>query len=130
MKPRCLLAVCALPLVLLACRAHRPVPPPGPVPALLLPSSAEVWLGLEAAASELIGQPVTLDDDAFAEVDFAEVEPDEPRENDGSALAGQVYGRPQTLRLLKHGEDCVLLNQDSGQQRVVTGARCRIAPSV
>lgn len=102
----------------------------GPWPALLAQNDAESQLAVEAAVTELLGAPVMLADDAFASRDAIAVAPQQPRDSAGHALVGRVYGRPQTIRLLKDGADCVLEHADSGRRVVLQGIECRALPSV
>ncbi len=113
------------PALLMACTtssASRDVPAVivDPTPA----SRAELRLAIQRA---LHSAPILLADDALTHSDLLPIDRAMRRDPQGRPLNGlDVHGRPELFRLVKSGNSCVLVHQDSeGLRQTLPTTKCQ-----
>ena len=87
-----------------------------PAPALLTATDAQCRMQLNSAASELIGKPLTLADDAFIKNDMVMLT------TVGQSASGRMTPPTIILRLLRSDQGCQLRLE--GGERMVTLPAC------
>ena len=96
------------------------------VPAVITNPTAESRAELQhAVSSALQGAPVTLADDALTNTSSLIIDRTAARDAVGRRLNGRELGRPEQFRLLKQGNQCVLVHENSGKRQVLESVRCR-----
>lgn len=108
-----LLASCASP------GATRPVADEG-VPAVLVDPTPQGRAALLQAVTDLVGTRPLLADDALTRESTLILEP--------RHMEGRETRAPQKIRLVKLGEDCVLIHDGSGRRAVLVENQCKEAP--
>jgi hypothetical protein len=95
------------------------------VPARLAEPSASARAELEAIVASAVGaHQLTLADHPFADSNVLIVETTPRRDPQGNRLPGRDLGRPERFQLLVSGEDCILLEERTGERWVLRKARC------
>jgi hypothetical protein len=94
-------------------------------PATILNASSEVRAELLAAVtSALRNNAITIADDALTTTNVLIIERVPARDANGRPLSGRDFGRPQHFQLLKDGEHCILVHQETGRRFPLKKARC------
>lgn len=108
--------------VLAAC-AGRPAQ--GPVPARLsnVDDATRAVLA-NAVAQALEGRDVLLAPDALTASSQLLLDPARPRDASGRVLQGRETRTPESFRLMKVGDECVLKHERTAKEYVLQGVRC------
>jgi hypothetical protein len=95
-------------------------------PAVLTSADPEVHAELAAAVAGMFGGiPVPIADDALTQSPVLVLERVPRAGPDGLLADGRKIGRPDFVRLLRVGARCVLVDDRTGQRRVLQRAQCR-----
>ena len=78
----------------------------------------------QAISSALNGAPVTLADDALTRDSRLIIEKARPRDPGGVPLSGRDRDKPEVFRLVKAGEQCVLVQERTGKRATLSSTRC------
>ena len=112
----------ALALVLAACRT---VPARSEVPAVITNSMPQSRAALaEAVSQALNGATATVADDALTKSDVLIIERANPRDPGGQPLNGRQRGTAEHFRLVKAGDQCILIQQRNGRRFPLDGVTC------
>jgi hypothetical protein len=96
-------------------------------PARIVEPTAESRAELREAVSAMLhGAPVTLADDALMRDAVLVVERQQARDASGVPLSGRELGRPERFRLLRVGQDCVLVHERTGERTSLRRTHCRV----
>jgi len=77
-----------------------------------------------AVSEALNGAPVTLADDALTRDSRLIIEKARPRDASGVPLSGRDRDKPEIFRLVKAGEECVLVQERTGMRARLPSTRC------
>lgn len=90
-------------------------PAQGEAPALIRNPSAQSRAELRRVLSTALnGAPVTIADDALTHSSVLIIERAVHRDSRGRPLTGRDLGRPVRFRLVRRGDRCLLVREDSG----------------
>ena len=78
----------------------------------------------QAIGDALHGAPVTLADDALTRDSRLMIEKARPRDASGVPLSGRDREKPDVFRLVKAGEQCVLVHERTGKRTTLPSTRC------
>lgn len=78
----------------------------------------------QAVSDALKGAPVTLADDALTRESRLIIEKARPRDASGVPLSGRERDKPEIFRLVKAGEQCVLVQERTGKRTTLPSTRC------
>jgi hypothetical protein len=78
----------------------------------------------QAVSEGLNGAPVTLADDALTRDSRLIIEKAHPRDASGVPLSGRDRDKPEIFRLVKSGEQCLLLHERTGKRTMLASTRC------
>lgn len=92
------------------------------------PSAASRAELLAAVSAALKVANVTLADDALMHSSTLIIEHVHPRDAGGRQLSGRDFDRPQHFQLVKSGERCSLIHQESGKRMQLQATACAPAP--
>jgi hypothetical protein len=96
------------------------------VPAVITNPTTESRAELLRAVSDALGgAAVTLADDALTSASSLTIDRTAARDAAGRRLNGRELGRPEQFHLLKQGNQCVLVHENSGKRQVLVSARCQ-----
>ena len=96
-----------------------------PVPATLTSVSASQKANIASIISQWFGGvEVTLADDAFTRSSELSIERKAHMDNRGLPIEGRHNNPAYTFTLLKHGERCILRNNQTGDEKEVVGLSC------
>jgi hypothetical protein len=108
-------------LALASCHARAPQD----APAVIASPSPESRAELRRVVSEALGgAPVTLADDALVRETTLVVERARARDAEGRPLDGREKRRPEHFRLVKSGDSCVLVHEQTGRRFPLSGVTC------
>ena len=79
---------------------------------------------LQATVNEAVGGEVTLSDAALTDSSVLTIENVPPRSIDHPSPHGRVLEVPIQFRLVKNGQDCVLIDQRDRSRHVIPGVEC------
>lgn len=79
----------------------------------------------KAVATALHGVPVTLADDALTQSSLLTIEPKVFRDAQGERVMGRETRTPIHFRLIKHGAQCFLVQQDGGAKWLLADTTCK-----
>jgi len=97
-------------------------------PAVITQPSAASRAELLTAVSAALGVAnVTLADDALTRSSTLIIEHVHPRDASGRQLSGRDFDRPHHFQLVKSGERCSLIHQESGKKTELRETACRSA---
>ena len=95
------------------------------VPAVVDQPTQESRAELAQAVSQALnGAPVTLADDALTRDSHLIIEKARPRDASGVPLSGRDRDKPEIFRLVKAGEQCVLVQERTGKRTTLASTRC------
>jgi hypothetical protein len=96
------------------------------VPAIIDKPTQESRAELAHAVSEALnGAPVTLADDALTTDSRLIIEKARPRDASGMPLSGRDRDKPEIFRLVKAGEQCLLVQERTGKRTTLLSTRCQ-----
>lgn len=99
------------------------------VPAVIVNPTAESRAALKRAVGEALrGAPVLLADDALTRSSTLVVERVRPRDPSGMQLGGREYGLPERFRLVRSGQQCILVHEPDGMRLVLEATTCSPLP--
>lgn len=95
------------------------------VPAVLVAPDADDISEVERAAEVLTGASgVTLSGDVLTVSPELVLDRQFPRSIEGNPAGGRIMEKPPRLSLVMKGEQCILVNEDSGKREVLSGVTC------
>lgn len=78
-----------------------------------------------AVSDALNGAPVMLADDALTTDSRLIIEKARPRDASGVPLSGRDRDKPEIFRLVKAGEQCVLVQERTGKRTTLPSTHCQ-----
>jgi hypothetical protein len=94
-------------------------------PALLVQPSDASQQELRATVARMMGvASVSLAKDVFLATSLMVIEKNRPRGADGIQLSGRDFDKPEQFRLLKSGNQCVLVKLSTGAHEVLQKSQC------
>lgn len=121
-------AVCA---ALIACASAPPAADPRPalpqgVPALVVDPTLASRAALSQAVTDLQDgrRPAILADDALTKESLFYLERTPRYDPEGHRLDGRDRSVPESFRLLKSGDDCVLVREKTGRFTFLVATKC------
>jgi hypothetical protein len=112
-------------VLVLALAACRTVPAQSEAPAVITNPTEQSRAALSQAVSQAMnGAPVTLADDALTKSDSLIIEHAHPRDASGLPLNGRERGVAEHFRLVKSGDQCILIHQGTDRRFPLTGVAC------
>jgi hypothetical protein len=93
-------------------------------PALLVSPDAVSRATLQRTVATLLGRPVTLADDALTRESTLIVERTIARDSSGNRIDAAERAGPETLRLVKRGEECRLVHERTQKTATLAGVKC------
>lgn len=94
------------------------------VPAVISAPTDAARAELYAAVIESLGMPITLADDALTHESTLSIERTPIRDSSGRRIEVRERTKPELFRLVKRGEDCVLIHERTQTETVLRAARC------
>lgn len=95
------------------------------VPAVLVDPTDEVRAELHrAVTSALNTSEVTISPTALTRESGLAIERTPLRDRSGQRMTGRDFEKPEQFKLMKHGDDCVLVHVRTKSRYVLAGARC------
>ncbi len=94
---------------------------PARIIAPTMASRAELRQAIMAA---LDGLPVTLAGDALTRESSLSIERATQRDSSGRRIEARETSRPELFRLVKHGDDCVLIHERTQSRTTLHATRC------
>jgi hypothetical protein len=82
---------------------------------------------LQEAVNALLGKSVMLANDALTQTDVLVIDRTLARDSTGRRIEARETELPDRVRLVKRGGDCVLINERTQQERVLSKIRCKAA---
>ena len=120
-----------LPLSLIVLSACQLGPTQKDLDALLLNPSAEVQAELASAISSMLNHDkILLKVDDFVKSSTVTVERVVLKDANGIRLQGLELEMPNVFKLIKRGDDCLLIRLKSDQERLIKTAQCKAVPEV
>jgi hypothetical protein len=108
-----------------ACRTAAPAPGPDEVPALIVRPTDKSRAALaEAVSIGLDGARVTLADFALTGSSELVIERMVRRDLEGDRVQGRVTEQPERFRLVKSGQECVLIHDSTGKRYRLVDTEC------
>lgn len=99
------------------------------VPAVITHPTPASRAELSRAVSEALqSTPVTLADDALTNTSSLFIERTPRRDAAGRLLNGRELRRPEKFRLVKQGDQCVLVHENSAARRRLEAVSCEAEP--
>ena len=95
--------------------------------AVIVTPTAASRASLQQAVSKLVGQPVTLADDALTRASSLTIERTVARDPSGRRIEARETAMPQSVRLVRRGDACVLIHDASRAEVVLNDVACRPA---
>lgn len=96
-----------------------------PAPALLVLPSDASQQELQATVARMMGvATVSLAKDVFLATSLMVIEKNRPRGADGIQLSGRDFDKPEQFRLLKSGNQCVLVKLRTGAREILQKSQC------
>ena len=112
----------ALLLCLAGCQTMQP---DTDVPAVIIDADDASRAALRAALADAFGgRDVVIADDALTTSSVLTIERGPHRTIDNPAPDGRILAEPFRFRLVRHGEDCVLIDPRDGSRRLLADTRC------
>jgi hypothetical protein len=93
-------------------------------PALLVGMDDADRASLRSTVNDAVGGDVTLSDSALTDSSVLTIETMPPRSIDNPSPHGRVLEAPIQFRLVRNGEDCVLIDQRDRSRHVIPGVEC------
>ena len=93
-------------------------------PAVVVSPSDASRASLQQAVSTALTRPVTLADDAFTRDSTLVIERAATEDPTGRRIEARERGMPQKFHLVKRGEMCVLIHDDSGRESQLSHVIC------
>jgi len=93
--------------------------------AVIVTPNAASRAALQQAVAKLVGQPVTLADDALTRASSLTIERTAARDPSGRRIEARETAMPQSVRLVKRGSSCVLIHDASGAEVVLNDVACQ-----
>src|ERR1700738_3035004 len=107
------------------CQTPRAQAAPPEVPAVIVHPTEESRAALaQAVSAALDGAPVTLADDALTKQSVLLLERGRRRDPDGHPLSGRDLGMAERFRLLKRGDQCILVHEASARRFTLPATQC------
>ena len=120
----CTLVLAAtLSMSLHGCR-KKTVPTAQEQPARIVETDAASRAALQNAVHAALHTQVTLADDALTKTSVLIIERNPPRSLRGHPAQGRIMEAPIQFRLVRHGEDCVLIDQRDSARYPLENTRC------
>lgn len=122
MMPLHVIAVTLLIGLLAGCAASRAQMA---VPAVLSDVDEASRAALANAVTQALnGREVLLASDALTQSSRLVLDPARPKDTNGRLLQGREMRPPESFRLLKQGDECVLQHERTGRKYVLQQAHC------
>ncbi len=121
--------ICALVLLgalstsLYGCR-KKTVPTEQDQPARIIEADAASRAALQNAVNTALHTEVMLASDALTETSVLVIERNPPRSLQGHPTQGRIMEAPIQFRLVRHGEDCILVDQRDRSRYPLENTRC------
>lgn len=109
--------------VVLGCQA---VEPSYDKPARIIDVDDASRSALQQAVNTAIGTNVTLADNALTDTSLLTLENRPPRSIANLNPQGHIMKMPLQFRLVKNGNDCILIDQRDRSRQVLSGTRCEL----
>ena len=93
--------------------------------AVIVTPNAASRASLQQAVAKLVGQPVTLADDALTRASSLTIERTAARDPSGRRIETRETAMPQSVRLVKRGSSCVLIHDASSADVVLNNVACQ-----
>lgn len=94
-------------------------------PALLTRMDKSAQDALTAAVSKAVGSKVTLAQDSFMTKPSVTIEPASVNKRNGRIIDGRTLERPSHVDLMMMGNDCYVVNRETGEKISVQGVDCK-----
>ena len=108
-------------LVLAACAANTET---YDQPARIVDPDSASRAGLQTALIEALGVPVTVSDMALTDNSLLVIENQPPVTMENPVPAGRVMELPMQFRLVRNGDNCILINQQDRKRYAVANTTC------
>lgn len=95
------------------------------MPAVLVEGNAESRANLVKVIGEMLGTSVSLADDALTASDTLLIERKRLRDASGRQMIGRDVGYPDVFKLVKSGDQCILIHESSKKRSVLESSRCQ-----
>ena len=95
-------------------------------PARIVDADEASRAALQAALKDALGRDVLLADTALTDSSRLIIEVSPPRTMENPAPAGLELRDPLQFRLVKSGDDCILVNMQDDSRRVLADTRCEV----
>lgn len=120
-----------LPFSLIVLSACQLGPTQKDLDALLVNPNAEVQAELASAISSMLNNDkILIKAEDFAKSSTVALERVILKDADGLRLQGMELEMPSVFKLIKRGDDCLLIRLKSDQERLIKTAQCKAAPEV
>lgn len=93
-------------------------------PARIVDPDAASRAALQAAVNDALGREVRLADSALTDSSLLVIEISPPQRLDKPVPTGRDMTKPLRFRLVKSGNDCVLINMQDESRQVLAETRC------
>lgn len=114
------LAAGAIALVLCACALSAAES----TPAVITSTNAASRAMLQQTVSTLLGRRVTLADDALTRDSTLVVERTVARDPSGNRIEAAERSGPETIRLVRRGNECVVIHERTQNTATLSGVTC------
>lgn len=112
-------------IVMLTAAACLSTPPDAGTPARIVDPGPASRDELQRVVSDALGAgEVMLDEAALTDSSWLVVERRRIRDLDNAPLSGRDLGSPERFRLRLHGDDCVLVHEQTGRRYPLNAAAC------
>lgn len=105
--------------------ACKTTPSPEASPALLTQMDEGAKDALTLAVSKAVGSNVTLAPDSFMKKSSVTIEPASVNKRDGRIIDGRTLERPSHVDLIMMGNNCYVVNRETGEKVSVQGVDCK-----
>ena len=116
------LVLCIAALILAACATNSES---YDQPARIVDPDPASRAGLQAALVEALGVPVTVSDMALTESSLLVIENQPPATMENPVPLGRVMEMPIQFRLVRNGENCILINQQNRRRYALANTVCQ-----
>jgi len=122
---RAILTACAGASAMVSLGACKTAPVRQDLPAVVAEQTPRTLAELaQSMSAALNGVPVTLADDALTKESTVVIERAPGRDPSGLPAQGREMGAPERFRLVKSGDDCVLIHEGSGRRFTLRDTSC------
>ena len=93
-------------------------------PARIVNPDSASRAGLQAALIEALGVPVTVSDMALTDTSMLVIENQPPATMENPVPIGRATDLPIQFRLVRNGQDCILINQQDRKRYALLNTTC------